>query len=124
MKITLEFKEHELDSQRDGYLAALWHAAQWNHAPNADPEACRGAELIGREIIRRWLANTEPELWQRQGSHERQLPAIERAAKLNNVLTAASAVAAVDHGSTLATDRHAAVLAVEELEKALAAIQP
>lgn len=120
-KITLEVGEHGLSSCCDSYLAALWHAAQWNHAPPDDPEACRLVEQVGREIILRWLAKTPPELWMRQGNHERTLPGIERAAKAGGVIEAARKVVECDHGANLPAYRERAMLTIDELEKALKA---
>ncbi len=116
--ITLEFDSDSL-SYVDGYLAALWHAAQWNSKPGADREACETAERIGREIIRRWLASVEPELWHRQGSHAESLPAIERNAKVQNVLRAARAVVAADHAANIPAYRERSIAALEELESKL-----
>ena len=68
--ITFEIDTNDLSRFTDKYLASLWHIAQANPA---DPIQCRDAgclaELIGREIIRRWLGNIEPELWHHQGHH-------------------------------------------------------
>jgi hypothetical protein len=65
--ITLEIDTDNLRSVEDRYLAQLWHAAQANPAPSTDVDAARLAETIGREIIRRWLMATPPELYARQG---------------------------------------------------------
>jgi hypothetical protein len=45
----------------------LWHLAQANPAPHGDRAAGELVERIGREIIRRWLQATPPELWRHQG---------------------------------------------------------
>lgn len=67
--ITFEIDTAHLRSWSDSYLATLWHIAQANPAPIQDRDAGRLAEAIGREIIRRFLAATEPELWNHQGEH-------------------------------------------------------
>jgi len=67
--ITIPVDTDTLSSLADDYLAALWHVAQTNPAPIADAAAGRVAEYIGREIIRRYLANTPPLLWAHQGGH-------------------------------------------------------
>jgi hypothetical protein len=67
--ITIEVDDERLGTYPDAHLAALWHLAQANPAPHADPNAGRLAERIGREIVRRWLHATEPELWHHQGRH-------------------------------------------------------
>lgn len=67
--ITITVDHTSLSSLADDYLAALWHVAQANPAPIEDREAGRVAEAIGREIIRRFLANTPPMLWAHQGGH-------------------------------------------------------
>lgn len=122
MKIILDLEKPELASVCDAYLVALWHAGQWNSAPPDDTEACRAAELIGREIIRRWLAATPAELWMRQGDHAKTLPGIARAAKADALVEAVRRVVAQDHGSNLLHDREQSVEAVEQLEKALRAM--
>lgn len=61
--------EDKLPQFTDSYLAQLWHIAQANPAPFGDAQACSFAEQIGREIVRRWLAITPPELWHHQGRH-------------------------------------------------------
>ncbi|WP_327587075.1 hypothetical protein OHA25_08690 [Nonomuraea sp. NBC_00507] len=70
-KITVAF---EIDTIRlhetaDSYLATLWHIAQANPADSMDKDAGQLTERIGREIIRRWLKATPPELWHHQGHH-------------------------------------------------------
>jgi hypothetical protein len=58
-----------LDNYTDQYLATLWHIGQANPAPIEDNDAGVLAEAIGREIIRRFLAATQPPLWDHQGRH-------------------------------------------------------
>ena len=65
--ITIVIDEAELSRYSDAQLAAAWHVAQANPAPHADKDAGELAEKIGREIIRRFLRKTEPELWKHQG---------------------------------------------------------
>ncbi len=65
--ITIKVDDGRLASYPDAHLAALWHVAQANPAPHGDPNAGQLAEHVGREVIRRWLRATEPELWHHQG---------------------------------------------------------
>lgn len=65
--VTIEIDTEGLRSLEDRYLAGLWHVAQANPAPSRDVEAADLAEAIGREIIRRWLVATPPELYAHQG---------------------------------------------------------
>jgi len=67
--ITITVDAAALSTLADDYLAALWHVAQANPAPIEDRDAGVVAEAIGREIIRRFLANTPPMLWAHQGRH-------------------------------------------------------
>lgn len=68
--ITFEIDTENLRRASDGYLATLWHIAQANPAcPFRDRDAGQLAEAIGREIIRRFVARAEPELWHHQGGH-------------------------------------------------------
>lgn len=53
----------------DVYLVSLWHLSQINPAPFGDEDACRFAEKVGREIIRRFIAEVGPELWAHQVAH-------------------------------------------------------
>jgi hypothetical protein len=68
--ITIEIDDSRLTSYSDSHLAALWHVAQANPAPLEDRDAGELAERIGREIIRRWLSATQPELYRHQGQHQ------------------------------------------------------
>jgi hypothetical protein len=65
--ITVEIDDARLASYTDSHLATLWHVAQANPAPHGDRHAGELAERIGREIIRRWLGASQPELWHHQG---------------------------------------------------------
>lgn len=67
--IQFEVDGNDLEHWDDQYLAQLWHIAQANPAPFGDAEACDFAELVGREIIRRFVSNARPELWHHQGRH-------------------------------------------------------
>lgn len=89
--IILNFDQDQL-TYTDEFLAALWYAAQFNSAPADDREACRAVKGIGREIITRWLAKTPAPLWNRQGTHAKDLPAIGLYARASNVVTASRAV--------------------------------
>jgi len=67
-KVTVNVPQ-DLTVFTDEYLVSLWHLAQINPAPFGDPEACRFTEKVGREIIRRFIAQVGPELWNNQGAH-------------------------------------------------------
>lgn len=67
--ITVEFDLDSLESYTDAFVAQLWHVAQANPAPISDIAAGDIAERIGREIIKRWLVRTPPDLWNHQGRH-------------------------------------------------------
>lgn len=67
--VTITINTEVLNSYTDTYLAQLWHIAQANpEDSNASRAPGQLAEAIGREIIRRWLARTEPELWHHNGA--------------------------------------------------------
>jgi hypothetical protein len=66
-EITIEVDDGRLGSYQDAHLAMCWHLAQANPAPHGDRAAGELVERIGREIIRRWLQATPPELWRHQG---------------------------------------------------------
>lgn len=70
--ITFQIDADKLPHCTDAYLAQLWHIGQANPAPFGDAQACDFAEQVGREIVRRWLATTPPELWHHQGRHANQ----------------------------------------------------
>lgn len=67
--ITLTFDDQVLTNYTDQHLAALWHAAQANPVDSMDRDAGDLAESIGREIIRRFLVATPPELYNHQAHH-------------------------------------------------------
>ena len=77
--ITFTVDANDLSRYTDEYIAQLWHIAQANPAPHGDVDACTFAEHVGREIVRRWLANTPPSLWTHQGRHVAPLQAVGRA---------------------------------------------
>lgn len=69
-QVVIEIDRYSLGSYSDSYLAALWHVAQVNPAPQFETsDAGDLAERIGREIIRRWLKDVDPELYTHQGHH-------------------------------------------------------
>lgn len=65
--ITITIEWAELSRYGDSQLAMLWQVAQANPAPHGDQAAGEIAEKIGREIIRRFVANAGTELWKHQG---------------------------------------------------------
>jgi len=68
--ISITVDTDALQSYTDQHLASLWHVAQANPVDGfSSPDPGVLAERIGREIIRRFLVNTTPELWAHQGSH-------------------------------------------------------
>ena len=67
IQFTIEVDDAHLGSYQDAQLAMCWHLAQANPAPHGDRAAGELVERIGREIIRRWLNATPPELWRHQG---------------------------------------------------------
>jgi hypothetical protein len=67
IQIAIEVDDSGLGSYEDAHLAMLWHVAQANPARHGDRAAGELVERIGREIIRRWLNATKPELWRHQG---------------------------------------------------------
>lgn len=66
-EITITLEWAELRSYEDSTLAMLWQVAQANPAPHGDKAAGEIAERIGREIIRRFVANAGAVLWKHQG---------------------------------------------------------
>ncbi len=68
-KITFEVHSDRLDGYTDEYLVQLWHISQANPAPFGDRPACELTERVGREIIRRFVCNQPPALWNHQGRH-------------------------------------------------------
>lgn len=71
MKIAFDTEEliPRLPSFTDEYLCALWHISQVNPCDISEREAGDFAEQVGREIIKRFIAQTGPELWSHQGRH-------------------------------------------------------
>lgn len=70
VEITINIDPDKLITYTDAFLATAWHVAQANPAPFGDYAACNLVEKLAREIVRRFLRNTEPELWHHQGRHE------------------------------------------------------
>lgn len=68
--VTVVVNDDDLSGYNDVYLVALWHLSQINPAPFGDPTACRFADKVGLEILRRFIARIVPELWNHQGAHE------------------------------------------------------
>lgn len=66
-EITITIKRGELRRYSDQFLATAWHVAQANPARHGDREAGELAEMIGREIIRRWVKSIEPAMYHHQG---------------------------------------------------------
>lgn len=66
-EITITIDTGKLRSYTDSQLATAWHVAQANHAPHGDHAAGELVEHIAREIVRRWISTTAPELWKHQG---------------------------------------------------------
>jgi hypothetical protein len=71
-EIVTPIDDSNLRGYTDKYLAHAWHAVQHSGAEFGDALMCDLAEHIGREIIRRWLGTTDPELWTVQGCHNPQ----------------------------------------------------
>lgn len=71
-RISFEVSGEDLASMDNTLLAQFWHIAQANPAPFGDPQACEFAELVGREIIRRWVCAASPALWTHQARHVQQ----------------------------------------------------
>lgn len=67
--ITFDLDTDRLQSYTDQHITALWHISQANPAPFGDRDACAFAEYVAREIVRRFLAATAPDLWVHQGQH-------------------------------------------------------
>ena len=69
--ITFEIDTGRMEGYTDEYVDQLWTIAQANPAAFGDSDACELAELVGHEIIRRWLLtpSAAPALWTHQGCH-------------------------------------------------------
>lgn len=67
--ITFNVDTDSLQNVTDARLVQLWHIAQANPADINDRDAGELAEYVGREIIRRFISTTAPELWSHQGRH-------------------------------------------------------
>ena len=123
MTVTLEIDTDRLRDVNAQILAAYWHAVQASPAPYGDPETERGAEHIGREIIRRWLADVGPDLWTRQGSHVEYAERLQGDDQILHVIEAARAAVKVDFGSNLVSDREAQTQAIWLLQTAVAGLK-
>lgn len=64
--IAIDFDYKDLRRVPDARLAMLWHVAQANPAPHGDEQASEIVSRVGREIVRRWLAGTAPEMCRHQ----------------------------------------------------------
>ncbi|WP_405924906.1 hypothetical protein [Streptomyces sp. NBC_00035] len=64
--ISIEIDPANLTRVPASHLAMLWHVVQANPAPYDDKQAGELAAKVGQEIIRRWLASTEPEMHHHQ----------------------------------------------------------
>jgi hypothetical protein len=80
-QISIAFDLDKLGSYTDEYLAQLWHVCQANPAGFGDREACRTAEVVRFEIVRRWLKTAPVELYAHQGSHVATQARIDELAK-------------------------------------------
>ncbi len=69
VKVTFHIDTAQLASFTDQYIAVLWYVTQGNPAPIDDRDAGQIAERVGREIIRRWIRQVGPPLWEHQGAH-------------------------------------------------------
>lgn len=78
--ITFEIDTACLPSRTDEYVAALWYVAQCQPAAHGDHDAGDFAELVGREIIQRWMRGVPVPVWNIQGSdyYHQQLTRIAR----------------------------------------------
>ncbi|RZS47499.1 hypothetical protein [Sphaerotilus mobilis] len=68
IRVTFDINPDGLGSFTDSHLAALWHVSQANPAQHGDCQAGELARAVGVEIVRRWLAETPPELYAHQPS--------------------------------------------------------
>lgn len=66
--ITITIDLDGLPNVSDEFLALYWHVAQANPVDSySDREPELIAEHVGREIIRRWLKDQPPSLWNVKG---------------------------------------------------------
>ncbi|MCK6427405.1 MAG: hypothetical protein L6Q75_20310 [Burkholderiaceae bacterium] len=68
VRVTFEIDPAGLRTVTDSHLAALWHVSQANPAPHGDRDACALAGAVTAEILRRWLAETPPDLYAHQAA--------------------------------------------------------
>ncbi|WP_320784141.1 hypothetical protein [Streptomyces sp. CRN 30] len=64
--IAIDIDVAQLPRVPDDHLAMLWHVAQFNPAAFADQQAGELVQKISWEIIRRWLGNTPPSMYNHQ----------------------------------------------------------
>jgi hypothetical protein len=70
IRVSFDINPDCLASVTDSHLAALWHISQANPAPHGDRDAGELARAVSVEIVRRWLAQGQPELYTHQpGDH-------------------------------------------------------
>jgi len=67
--VTVVIDTDDLRSLEDRALAAYWHVAQINPAPFGDPDACKLADDLRAEILRRWLQAAPVDIFSHQGHH-------------------------------------------------------
>ncbi len=67
--ITFEIDSASLPGWTDEYVAALWYIAQFQPEAHGDRAAGEFAELVGREIIQRWMRGVPVPVWNIQGRH-------------------------------------------------------
>lgn len=94
-EVTFKIDTDKLPHYTDEHVSSLWHIAQANPAPFGDPKAGALAELIGREIIRRWLRWAGAPLWNHQGRDHYSLQC-----RQNAVETVPDASAPADDATT------------------------
>ena len=67
--VTVVIDTNDLRNLEDGALAAYWHVSQINPAPFGDLDACKLADDLRAEILRRWLKAAPVEIYSHQGHH-------------------------------------------------------
>ncbi len=78
--ITFEIDTARLSGWTDEYIAALWYLAQFQPGEHGDRAAGEFAELVGREIIQRWMRGVPVPVWNIQGRdyYRQQLARVAR----------------------------------------------
>jgi hypothetical protein len=87
-EVTFKIDTDQLRHYTDEHISSLWHVAQANPAPFGDRDAGALAEMIGREIIRRWLRWAGAPLWNHQGRDHYSLRCRQIAAEAATQATA------------------------------------